>query len=111
VYGVSFRHIDGRKYNCEQQRAENTKGLAALIRPLSSLGFPSTHPARKQMIPDKFAADLRAIGPTHMCSCGCNVFKTLVSFDDYELAWWYLEGECLNCDAKVILPCPADRPE
>jgi hypothetical protein len=62
------------------------------------------------MIPDKQAADLRAVGPTHVCICGCDVFKSLVSFDDYELAWWYLEGECLNCDAKVILPCPVDKP-
>ena len=62
------------------------------------------------MLPKKQAADLRAVGPTHICVCGCNVFKGLMAFEDYELSWWYLEGECLNCDAKVILPCPVDKP-
>ena len=62
------------------------------------------------MIPKKFATDLRSLGPIHVCSCGCNVFETLVAFEDYELAWWYLEGECLNCGNKAILPCPIDKP-
>ena len=63
------------------------------------------------MIPDKFGADLRSLGPTHICPCGCSVFETLVAFEDYELSWWYLEGTCLNCSNKVILPCPVDRPK
>lgn len=73
-------------------------------------GFKDNSVYRRVMLPDKQAADLRAVGPTHICVCGCNVFKGLVAFEDYELSWWYLEGECLNCDAKVILPCPIDKP-
>ena len=92
------------------KRAVITKGPGGPDKALTHWGSPSTHPARKQMLPEKFAADLRAIGPTHVCSCGCNVFKSLIAFDDYEISWWYLEGECLNCDAKVILPCPVDKP-
>ena len=72
---------------------------------------PSTNPARKQMLPDKRAADLRAVGPVHVCICGCTMFKTIVAFEDYKPSYYYLEGECLSCDAIVILPCEVDRPE
>jgi len=61
-------------------------------------------------IPEKYAPDLRSIGPTHTCICGCTVFETIISFEDYFVSWWFLEGTCINCDAKVTLPCPVDKP-
>jgi hypothetical protein len=38
------------------------------------------------------------------------MFKTIVAFEDYKPSYYYLEGECLSCDAIVILPCEVDRP-
>ena len=64
-----------------------------------------------QFLPDVKAADLRSLGPTHVCPCGCTIFHTMVQFDNYELSWWYLDGECANCGNQVKLPCPVDRPE
>ena len=64
-----------------------------------------------QLLPQIKAADLRSLGPTHICPCGCGIFNTLVQFEDYNLVWWFLEGECVNCGNQVTLPCPVDRPE
>jgi rRNA maturation protein Nop10 len=35
----------------------------------------------------------------------------MVSFEDYELAWWFLDGTCVNCGNIVTVPCPADKDE
>ena len=78
------------------------------------LRLPTLRKNRKiyvQMLPEKFATDLRNLGPTHICTCGCTVFETIVSFEDYEISWWFLEGTCLNCGNKLTLPCPVDKPE
>ena len=64
-----------------------------------------------QLLPDEFATDMRDLGPTHICPCGCTVFETLVSFENYEISWWFLDGKCLNCANLVKLPCPVDNPE
>lgn len=63
-----------------------------------------------QLLPDEFAADMRDLGPTHICPCGSTVFETLVSFENYEISWWFLDGKCLNCANLVKLPCPIDNP-
>ena len=92
-------------------RASRPAGSEA---PISRLRLPRLRKKRMifiQMLPEKRGADLRSLGPTHVCSCGCSVFSTMVQFDNYELAWWYLEGECVNCSNKVTLPCPVDKPE
>ena len=48
--------------------------------------------------------------PSHVClNCGCSTFKILAAFDDYEIAWYTLNGYCAECDAPVTVPCPADR--
>jgi len=49
--------------------------------------------------------------PTHECICGCNVFKIVAAFEDYEIAWHSLVGYCYGCGAKVTVPCEIDRPE
>jgi hypothetical protein len=55
--------------------------------------------------------DQRGI-PTHEClCCGSNIFIIRASFEDYEIAAWFLEGECAGCGCPVTVPCPADDPE
>lgn len=55
--------------------------------------------------------DQRGI-PTHEClSCGCDTFRIIAKFEDYEIAWWALNGYCYMCDSPVTVPCPADRVE
>lgn len=47
---------------------------------------------------------------TSTCVCGGNLFKTIVSFDeDYEIATYALDGECLECGTRVKLPTPLDK--
>ena len=62
-----------------------------------------------QLLPERTGIDLTDMGPLHVCVCGCQMFQSIVMFEDYELAWWSLDGECLNCGDRVILPCPVDR--
>ena len=57
---------------------------------------------------DYFAGtDMTGI-PTHVCVCGCNVFETLVAFDEGKVAWYTLTGYCYNCNNKVTLPTEID---
>ena len=65
---------------------------------------------RKNNIPPITAADLRSIGPTHACSCGCTVFSTFVQFENYEIAWYALDVQCANCGNLLKAPCPIDNP-
>lgn len=61
-------------------------------------------------LPELFGADLRALGPTHVCSCGCDVFNVMARFQDYELVWYFLDATCVNCGNIVVVPCPVDDP-
>ena len=99
------------EYNCERSEQYFTRGPGGPDKARTYWVVPSTNPARKLMLPEKRAADLRAVGPVHVCICGCTMFKTIVAFEDYKPSYYYLEGECLSCDAIVILPCEVDRPE
>lgn len=50
--------------------------------------------------------------PTHRClNCGGETFLTIVWFEDYNIAGWYLNGKCESCGAPVTLPCPVDSPD
>jgi len=62
-------------------------------------------------LPPIVAADLRSVGPTHACTCGCTVFNTYVQFDDYEICWYALDVQCANCGNLLKAPCPIDKPE
>ena len=62
-------------------------------------------------IPEPFGADLRGVGPVHVCSCGSQVFNVMASFDDFELVWYFLDATCVNCGNLVRVPCPVDRDE
>lgn len=57
----------------------------------------------------RFGTDLRALGPTHICPCGSQVFSVMAAFEDYELVWYHLDGECVSCGNLVTIPCPVDR--
>ena len=60
-------------------------------------------------LPESFGSDLRQLGPIHVCTCGCQVFNVLASFEDYELVWYFLDATCVNCGNLVIVPCPVDK--
>lgn len=62
---------------------------------------------------EKPASVIDASGlPSPRCVCGNNVFLALVSFgdDDYDIAGWFTEGQCIECGARVTLPTPLDKP-
>lgn len=48
---------------------------------------------------------------TETCICGSNLWKIVVSFDDYEIAMYTLTMYCYNCNARAIAPTPLDRPD
>jgi len=56
------------------------------------------------------AMDLRG-EPTHLCPCGCNIWNLKVVFDDYEIATYFLDMECINCGSLATAPTPIDRTE
>lgn len=64
-----------------------------------------------EALPEVFGADLRELGPLHVCPCGSQVFNAMVSFEDYELSWYFLDGSCVSCGNLVTLPCPPDKDE
>ena len=60
-------------------------------------------------LPEPFGADLRDLGPIHVCPCGSQVFNVMASFDDHELVFYFLDATCVNCGNLVVVPCPADK--
>ena len=60
-------------------------------------------------LPEPFGADLRALGPLHVCPCGSQVFNVMASFEDFELSWYFLDATCVNCGNLVVVPCPVDK--
>ena len=64
-----------------------------------------------EYLPKVIGTDLRDLGPVHVCPCGSQVFNAMVAFDDFDLIWYFLDGNCVNCGNLVRLPCPVDRDE
>jgi hypothetical protein len=62
-------------------------------------------------LPPVTGADLRDLGPVHVCICGSQVFNVAASFDDFELSWYFLDATCFSCGALVRVPCEPDRYE
>lgn len=52
--------------------------------------------------------DLRGV-PTHRCPCGCNIWNVKTIFDDYEIATYFLDMECVSCGSVATAPTPLDR--
>ena len=48
----------------------------------------------------------------HICPvCESFVWNVKASFDDYELATYFLDMECSSCGTYAKAPTPLDRPE
>lgn len=54
------------------------------------------------------AMDLRGT-PTHVCACGCEVWNLKVSFEDFQIANYFLDMECANCGSIATAPTPIDK--
>jgi hypothetical protein len=52
--------------------------------------------------------DLRGT-PTHACVCGSIHFYVRAIFDDYEIATYFLDMQCVECGALLTAPTPLDR--
>lgn len=52
--------------------------------------------------------DLRGT-PTHECICGSSVFNLPVVFDNYEIANYFLDMQCIKCGSLYTAPTPLDR--
>lgn len=48
--------------------------------------------------------------PTHVCICGSQFWNVQVLFKDYEIAFYNLDMECVNCGARATAPTPVDKP-
>jgi hypothetical protein len=54
------------------------------------------------------AMDLRG-RPTHVCPCGCNIWNLKVIFENFEIATYFLDMECISCGSLATAPTPVDR--
>jgi hypothetical protein len=52
--------------------------------------------------------DLRGT-PTHACICGSLVWNIKAVFDNYEIATYFLDMECVECGNLATAPTPLDR--
>lgn len=48
--------------------------------------------------------DLTSLGELHVCQCGSDMFKAIVSFENNVISTYITEGECLFCGSRVTLP-------
>jgi hypothetical protein len=39
------------------------------------------------------------------------VFKVKAMFEDYDIAMWFVDGECDDCGTLLTVPCPVDDPD
>lgn len=46
----------------------------------------------------------------HECVCGSNMWRLIVTFDDYEIASYALDMECFECGTRAKAPTPIDKP-
>jgi hypothetical protein len=47
----------------------------------------------------------------HECVCGSDMWKVVVTFEDYEIAGYLLDMECFHCGTRATAPTPIDHPE
>ena len=52
--------------------------------------------------------DLRGT-PTHLCPCGSNIWNLKVIFEDFEIATYFLDMECVSCGSVATAPTPVDK--
>ena len=51
------------------------------------------------------AMDLRGT-PTHECICGSQIFYIKAVFDNYEIATYFLDMQCVECGNLATAPTP-----
>lgn len=54
--------------------------------------------------------DIRGV-PTHLCPCGSNIWNLKVIFDNFEIATYFLDMECVSCGSVATAPTPLDQSE
>ena len=47
----------------------------------------------------------------HTCICGSNLWRIVVSFEDYEIASYSTDSECIECGTRAKAPTPIDNPD
>ena len=47
--------------------------------------------------------------PTHLCPCGSQIWNLKVIFEDFEIATYFLDMECVSCGSVATAPTPVDR--
>jgi hypothetical protein len=52
--------------------------------------------------------DLRGT-PTHLCPCGSQIWNLKVIFENFEIATYFLDMECVSCGSVATAPTPVDR--
>lgn len=46
----------------------------------------------------------------HICPvCDSNIWSLKVTFDEYEIAQYFLEMECASCGTYALAPTPLDK--
>jgi hypothetical protein len=55
------------------------------------------------------AMDLRGHPIGDICVCGSQLFTAILAFEYGEIAFYFLDGECLDCGSLVTLPTPIDN--
>jgi hypothetical protein len=53
--------------------------------------------------------DLRGNPIGDVCVCGSELFTVIAAFEAGEIAFYFLDGECVNCGSLVTLPTPIDN--
>ena len=47
----------------------------------------------------------------HECICGSDMWRVIVTFQDYEIASYMLDMECFHCGTRATAPTPIDHPD
>jgi hypothetical protein len=47
----------------------------------------------------------------HECICGSDMWRVVVSFEDYEISSYMLDMECFHCGTRAKAPTPIDNPD
>ena len=65
-------------------------------------------PGQLGPLPGTTVIDLGVV--CHTCVCGGELWKVLVSFEDYEVATYSLDMYCVACGTKALAPTLLDKP-
>jgi hypothetical protein len=63
-----------------------------------------------QLRPESYdkSMDMRGT-PTHVCPCGSQIWNVKVIFENFEIATYFLDMECVICGSVATAPTPVDR--